>query len=79
MGLNEFTGFSKHHQSSANIKEEMLMNVNKHLSGVLLNICMLIIKLAAMDFRGNTLDEMKLSINKYLMGPIDIKSMDFGQ
>ena len=36
VGLNEFTGFSKHHQSSANIKEEMLMNVNKHLSGVLL-------------------------------------------
>ena len=79
MGLNEFTGFSKHHQSSANIKEEMLMNVNKHLSGVLLNICMLLIKLAAMDFRGNTLAEMKLSINKHLMGPIDIKLVDFGQ
>ena len=62
MGLNEFTGFSKHHQSLANMKEEMLRNVNKHLSGVLLNICMLLIKLAAMNFRGNTLAEMKLSI-----------------
>ena len=48
------------------MKEEKLMNVNKHLSGVLLlNICMLLIKLAAMDFRGNTLAEMKLSINKH--------------
>ena len=55
------------------------MNVNKHISGVLLNICMLIIKLAAMDFRGNTLDEMKLPIEKYLMGPLDIKLMDLGQ
>ena len=26
-----------------------------------------------------TLDEMKLSNNKYLMGPIDIEMMGFGQ
>ena len=40
---------------------------------------MFLIKLAAMDFRGSTLAEMKLSINKHLMGPIDIKLVDFGQ
>ena len=33
----------------------------------------------ATDFKGNTSDEMKLPVNKYSMGPIDINLMDFGQ
>ena len=33
----------------------------------------------ATDFKGNTSDEMKLPVNKHLMGPIDINLMDLGR